>query len=82
MRMDPDFLQRSARPANLLLELRAKTKMEMGIGHPREHRRRERMPLLPAGELTARMAATVLADLPFRSGDEVIAMVNGMGAPR
>jgi dihydroxyacetone kinase-like protein len=25
------------------------------------------------------MAATVLADLPFRSGDEVIAMVNGMG---
>jgi dihydroxyacetone kinase-like protein len=25
------------------------------------------------------MAATILADLPFRGGDEVIAMVNGMG---
>ena len=37
------------------------------------------MPLLPAAELTARMAASVLADLPFRCGDEVIAMVNGMG---
>jgi dihydroxyacetone kinase-like protein len=52
--------------------------MEMGIGIHGEPGR-ERMPLLPAAELTARMAATILADLPFRSGDEVIAMVNGMG---
>jgi dihydroxyacetone kinase-like protein len=52
--------------------------MEMGIGIHGEPGR-ERMPLLPAGELTARMAGTVVADLPFRSGDEVIAMVNGMG---
>jgi phosphoenolpyruvate---glycerone phosphotransferase subunit DhaK len=52
--------------------------MEMGIGIHGEPGR-ERMPLAPAGELTARMAETVLADLPFRRGDEVIAMVNGMG---
>ena len=52
--------------------------MEMGIGIHGEPGR-ERMPLLPAAELTARMAGSVLADLPFRGGDEVIAMVNGMG---
>ena len=52
--------------------------MEMGIGIHGEPGR-ERMPLLPASELTARMAGSVLADLPFRGGDEVIAMVNGMG---
>ncbi len=52
--------------------------MEMGIGIHGEPGR-ERMPLLPAAELAARMAATILADLPFHGGDEVIAMVNGMG---
>jgi dihydroxyacetone kinase-like protein len=52
--------------------------MEMGIGIHGEPGR-ERMPLLPAGELTERLAGTVLADLPFRGGDQVIAMVNGMG---
>ena len=52
--------------------------MEMGIGIHGEPGR-ERMLLLPARELTERMAGTVLADLPFDSGDEVIAMVNGMG---
>ena len=52
--------------------------MEMGIGIHGEPGR-ERTTLLPAGELTARMAGMVLADLPLGSGDEVIAMVNGMG---
>jgi dihydroxyacetone kinase-like protein len=52
--------------------------MEMGIGIHGEPGR-ERMPLLPAAELTARMAGSVLADLPFLCGDEVIAMVNGLG---
>ncbi len=52
--------------------------MEMGIGIHGEPGR-ERMPLLPARELTARMAGTVLADLPFASGDNVIALVNGLG---
>lgn len=52
--------------------------MEMGIGIHGEPGR-ERLPLLPARELTGRMAETVIADLPFRAGDTVIAMVNGMG---
>lgn len=52
--------------------------MEMGIGIHGEPGR-ERMLLLPARELTERMAGTVVADLPFDSGDEVIALVNGMG---
>jgi dihydroxyacetone kinase-like protein len=52
--------------------------VEMGIGIHGEPGR-ERMPIMPAGELTERMAGMVLADLPFHRGDEVIAMVNGMG---
>ena len=52
--------------------------MEMGIGIHGEPGR-ERLPLVPAKELTAQMAETILADLPFRRGDDVIAMVNGMG---
>jgi len=35
--------------------------------------------MLPAREVTARMAAAVLADLPFGTGARVIAMVNGLG---
>ncbi len=52
--------------------------IEMGIGIHGEPGR-ERMPLREARELTASMAAAVLTDLPFRPGDRVIAMVNGMG---
>jgi dihydroxyacetone kinase-like protein len=52
--------------------------MEMGIGIHGEPGR-ERTPLLPAAEVAARMAETILADLPFAAGNRVIAMVNGMG---
>jgi dihydroxyacetone kinase-like protein len=52
--------------------------IEIGIGIHGEPGR-ERVPLLSAGELTGRMVAALLADLPFRLGDRVIAMVNGMG---
>jgi dihydroxyacetone kinase-like protein len=52
--------------------------MEMGVGIHGEPGR-ERAPMLPARELTERMAGAVLADLPFAGGDQVIAMVNGMG---
>jgi len=52
--------------------------MEMGIGIHGEPGR-ERTRLVNAREITARMAETILADLPFRTGDSVIAMVNGMG---
>jgi dihydroxyacetone kinase-like protein len=52
--------------------------IEMGIGIHGEPGR-HRMALLPAAELTAYMAEAILADLPFRAGDRVIAMLNGMG---
>ncbi|HZT29636.1 MAG TPA: dihydroxyacetone kinase subunit DhaK [Bryobacteraceae bacterium] len=52
--------------------------IEMGIGIHGEPGR-ERVPLLAAREIAVRMAETILADLPFRSGDRVIALVNGMG---
>ena len=37
------------------------------------------MPLRPVKELVAYMTEAILADLPFRGGDRVIAMVSGMG---
>ena len=52
--------------------------MEIGIGIHGEPGR-ERMKLKTAGEIVEMMAEAVISDLPFRSGDEVIAMVNGMG---
>ncbi|HEY2013402.1 MAG TPA: dihydroxyacetone kinase subunit DhaK [Bryobacteraceae bacterium] len=52
--------------------------MEMGIGIHGEPGR-ERRPLAPAREIAASMAETILADLPFQTGDPVIAMLNGMG---
>jgi phosphoenolpyruvate---glycerone phosphotransferase subunit DhaK len=52
--------------------------IEFGIGIHGEPGR-ERISLLPVRQLTARMAAAVVADLPFGTGDEVIVMVNGMG---
>jgi len=54
------------------------TEMEMGIGIHGEPGR-ARLPLKTAHEIAAQMAETVVADLPFKSGDQVIAMVNGMG---
>jgi dihydroxyacetone kinase-like protein len=52
--------------------------MEMGIGIHGEPGR-ERLLLLPARDIAGRLSSAVLADLPFRSGDQVIVMVNGMG---
>jgi dihydroxyacetone kinase-like protein len=57
----------------------ADDEMEMGIGIHGEPGR-ERLPLAPAREITAQMAVSILADLPLQRGDQVIAMVNGMGA--
>jgi phosphoenolpyruvate---glycerone phosphotransferase subunit DhaK len=34
---------------------------------------------MPAAESVAHMGEAILADLPFRAGDRVIAMLNGMG---
>jgi len=52
--------------------------IELGIGIHGEPGR-ERTELLAAREITARLVGTVLADLPFRSGDPVIVLLNGMG---
>ena len=52
--------------------------MEIGIGiHGEPGRRRVR--LGSAGEIAELLATPILEDLPFRSGDRVLAFVNGMG---
>ncbi len=52
--------------------------MEIGIGIHGEPGR-TRMKIKPADEIVDMMAEAILEDLPFKSGDRVIAMVNGMG---
>jgi dihydroxyacetone kinase-like protein len=53
--------------------------IEVGVGiHGEPGRRRE--PLRPARELVAEVVETVLADHTLTSGDQVIALVNGLGA--
>ncbi|MGZ6545735.1 MAG: dihydroxyacetone kinase subunit DhaK [Actinomycetota bacterium] len=52
--------------------------MEIGIGIHGEPGR-ERMKLKPVAEIVEMMAAAVVEDLPFSSGDQVLAFVNGMG---
>ncbi len=52
--------------------------MEMGIGIHGEPGR-ARMKLRDANGVTEFLANAILDDLPFRAGDEVLALVNGMG---
>jgi dihydroxyacetone kinase-like protein len=52
--------------------------MEIGIGIHGEPGR-TRMKLATADEITEMLAGPVLDDLPFQSGDRVLAFVNGMG---
>jgi len=52
--------------------------MEIGIGiHGEPGRYRE--PLAPADDVVERLASSIVEDLPYSSGDQVLAMVNGMG---
>jgi dihydroxyacetone kinase-like protein len=52
--------------------------MEIGIGiHGEPGRYREK--LGSAADIVARMATAIVDDLPYESGDKVLAMVNGMG---
>lgn len=53
--------------------------IEIGIGIHGEPGR-ARKPLADAREIIAALAEAVIDDLPFKGGDGVIAMVNGMGA--
>ncbi len=56
----------------------ADDEMEVGIGiHGEPGRRRES--LKSAREITGLLAVPILEDLPFRTGDRVLALVNGMG---
>jgi len=52
--------------------------MEVGIGIHGEPGR-ERRPVTAAREVVETLAAAVLDDLPFASGDDALAFVNGMG---
>ena len=52
--------------------------IEFGIGIHGEPGRR-RIKMRPVAELVELMAGAIVADLPFQSGDEVLALVNGMG---
>ena len=52
--------------------------MELGVGIHGEPGRK-RVKLAPAKEIAAMLVEPILADLPFASGDPVIAFVNGLG---
>jgi dihydroxyacetone kinase-like protein len=52
--------------------------MEIGIGIHGEPGR-HRMKLAPAAEIAELLVNPILEDLPFKSGDRVLAFVNGMG---
>jgi phosphoenolpyruvate---glycerone phosphotransferase subunit DhaK len=52
--------------------------MEIGIGIHGEPGR-ERMKMKPVSEIVEMMATAVIDDLPYASGDNVLAFVNGMG---
>jgi dihydroxyacetone kinase-like protein len=56
----------------------ADDEVEIGIGiHGEPGRYREK--LAPASQIVERLTTVVVEDLPFESGDEVLAFVNGMG---
>jgi len=52
--------------------------MEVGVGIHGEPGRK-RMKLLPADEIVELLMEPILSDLPFKSGDEVLMFVNGLG---
>jgi dihydroxyacetone kinase-like protein len=54
------------------------SEMELGVGIHGEPGR-QRLPLAPAKEIAAMLVEPILKDLPFNSGDPVIAFVNGLG---
>ena len=54
-------------------------KMELGIGHHGEPGI-EVTPLKTADEMAQVMVDTVLPDLPFAAGDEVVVLISGLGA--
>jgi len=53
--------------------------MEIGVGHHGEPGI-QRTKMMSADEVTTLMMEAILEDLPFRSGDEVLVLVNGLGS--
>ncbi len=58
----------------------ADDEMELGMGIHGEPGL-ERTKLMKADDIATIMAEKVISDLPFKSGDEVAVLVNGLGAP-
>jgi dihydroxyacetone kinase-like protein len=52
--------------------------MEVGVGIHGEPGRK-RMSILPADEIVELLMEPIISDLPYRSGDEVLLFVNGLG---
>src|ERR1700759_4821155 len=74
MALTPCITPASGEPSFTL----ADDEMEIGIGiHGEPGRYREK--LAPAHDIVGRLATAVVEDLPFSSGDNVLAFVNGMG---
>lgn len=57
----------------------AEGEMEYGVGHHGEAGT-AKVKMCSADEITERMVTEVVSDLPFRAGDEVAVIVNGLGA--
>ncbi|MEN3186206.1 MAG: dihydroxyacetone kinase subunit DhaK [Atribacterota bacterium] len=53
--------------------------MEIGVGHHGEPGI-QRMKMMSADEVTELMTLKVIEDLPFKSGDEVTVLINGLGS--
>jgi dihydroxyacetone kinase-like protein len=56
----------------------AEDEMEMGIGIHGEPGRK-RVKLAPANQIVDELLEAVVSDIPYKSGDEVALMINGMG---
>jgi len=54
-------------------------KMEVGIGHHGEPGI-EVVDLEPSAKIAARFCSVILPDLPFKSGDEVVVLISGLGS--
>jgi phosphoenolpyruvate---glycerone phosphotransferase subunit DhaK len=74
MALTPCTVPHAGRPTFLLAE----DEMEIGIGIHGEPGRR-RMKRASAAEVAVMLVEPILEDLPFKSGDTVLAFVNGMG---
>jgi dihydroxyacetone kinase-like protein len=57
----------------------AEDEIEYGVGHHGEPGT-ARIKMMTADQSTEKMTLEVIDDLPFRSGDEVAVLINGLGA--